>query len=161
MGTDNCRWGCRQRSKILRGVSVVNSATEAIRRALRPGEPSDRPKTRFQMYGRIMLGDRETWQAELPENVPVPQDDTIDVESSLLQPVIDDIVDLITKDEQGENTDFSKVRQVSSSLSILAEAFERIATSGGAITDGDREAISQGLGGILQLAFYSDLRQSE
>jgi len=159
-GSNTCGWGCEQRDIISDWFSGVINATEAIRRTSRRDEPV-RPKKEFRINGRMMRGDEGTWQEGLPENLPIPQDDPVDVERNLLQPVIGNIVNLVIKDEQGEHDDLDKIRQISSSLSILAEAFERVVANGGIINDSDRESINQGVGGILQLAFYSDLRQSE
>jgi len=159
-GGGTCSWSCEQRSNISDGFFLLTNATEAIRRASRTDE-SARPKKEFRLDGRMMRGDRETWQAGIPENVSVPQDDPVDVERSLLHPVIDNIVNLIIKDEGGVHNDPDRIRRISSSLSILSEAFERVVTNGGTIADSDRAAISQGVSGILQLAFYPDLRQPE
>jgi len=159
-GSDTCGWGCQQRLNISNGFLILLNATEAVGRALRTDEP-DRPKKEFRFDGRMMLGDRETWESGLPENVSALQDDPVDVERSLLHPVIDNIVNLIIKDEGGVNNDPDRIRRISSSLSILSEAFERVVTNGGTIADSDRAAISQGVSGILQLAFYPDLRQPE
>lgn len=155
-----CSWGCEQRSNISDGFFNLINATEAIRRASRTDEP-DRPKKEFRIDGRMMRGDGETWQAGMPENSPLPQDNPVDVDKIVLQPLIDNIVNLIVKDEQGERNDLDRIRKASSNLSILAEAFERVATNGGTINESDRKAINQGISGILQLAFHLDFKQSE
>lgn len=159
-GEETCGWTCAKRSEISGGFSDLLKTTEAIRITLRRDE-LNRPKKNFRIDNRIMRGDEEIWQAGLPENSPLPQDDPVDVDKNILQPLIDNIVDLIVKDEQGERNDLDRIRKASSNLSILAEAFERVATNGGTINENDRKAINQGISGILQLAFHLDFKQSE
>lgn len=152
----SCSRSCSKRMEIRSRLSAFNAGTEAIRRTLRANEPN-RSTITFRLDARSRLGDAEMWRTELAAPDNLPSSELIDLDENVAIPLIDGIVNLLIEDEEVENTDINKIRQVSSSFSVLAEAFDRVAANGGTISDDDREVIRQAAKVILQLAFYSDL----
>lgn len=159
MGRDrrNCPRSCAKRVEIGDKLSAFNAGAEAIRRKQRVDEPN-RPTIKFQLNAKARPGDAIVWRTELAAAPNISSSsESINLDEKVAIPLIDDIVALLIKDEELENNDLSKIRQVGSSFATLAEAFDRVADNGGTIADDDQKAIHQAANVILQLAFYSDL----